>query len=154
MPVIEQVRGDLFTAELPALAHGCNCLGTMSGGVAKEFRRRWPTMYRLYRARCREGRFLPGDVLAWPGSPRVYNLAVQLRPGTTASLRAVEVAVARMLEMAEAADVPAVGMPRVGSDPGGLRWAEVEVVLDQLSWSSPVHLVVFEPAPARRPAAK
>ena len=151
MPVIEQVRGDLFNADLPALAHGCNCSGTMSGWVAKEFRRRWPAMYRLYRARCREGRFLPGDVLPWLGPPRVYNLAVQLRPGANATLGAVEIAVARMLRMAEAAEVPAVGMPRIGCDPGGLRWPEVEVLLDQLSWSTPVQLVVFEPAPARVP---
>ncbi|HEX2042079.1 MAG TPA: macro domain-containing protein [Acidimicrobiales bacterium] len=153
MPVVEQVRGDLFSADLPALAHGCNCSGTMAGPVAKEFRRRWPAMYRLYRARCREGRFLPGDVLAWPGPPRVYNLAVQLRPGRPATLAAVEIAVARMLEMAEAAEVPAVGMPRIGCDPGGLRWPEVEVVIDQLSWTSPVQLVVFEPGPATPPAA-
>lgn len=151
MPVIEQVKGDLFNAELPGLAHGCNCSGTMAGGVAKEFRRRWPAMYRLYRARCRERRFLPGDVLAWPGPPRVYNLAVQLRPGATATLGAVEIAVARMLEMAEAAGVPAIGMPRVGCDPGGLRWAEVEVVLDRLAWTSPVQLVVFERGPAQVP---
>ncbi|HEV3496959.1 MAG TPA: macro domain-containing protein [Actinomycetes bacterium] len=151
MPVIEQVKGDLFDADLPALAQGCNCSGTMSGGVANEFRRRWPAMYRLYRARCREGRFLPGDVLPWLGPPRVYNLAVQLRPAAKATLGAVEIAVARMLRMAEAAEVPAVGMPRIGCDPGGLRWPEVEVVLDQLSWSTPVQLVVFEPAPARVP---
>ena len=142
--VIEQARGNLFAAGLPALAHGCNCVGTMATGIAREFRERWPAMYRVYRARCREGRFLPGDVLAWPGSPRVYNLAVQLRPGPTATVAAVEVAVARMLAMAEAAEVAAIGMPRVGCGPAGLRWAEVEAILDDLAWASSVELVVFE----------
>lgn len=146
MAVIEKAKGSLFSSGLPALAHGCNCVGTMTTGLAREFRDRWPAMYRLYRARCSEGLFLPGDVLAWPGSPRVYNLAVQLRPGTTATLGAVEIAVSRMLARAEAAEVAAVGMPRIGCDPGGLRWGEVEAVLDHLSWSSPVQLVVFEPA--------
>ncbi len=142
--VITEVRGDLLAAGLPALAHGCNCAGTMGAGLAKEIRRRWPPLYRLYRTECRTGRFLPGDVLVWPGPPIVYNLAVQLRPGPTASLAAIEVAVARMLDLAEADGVSEIGMPRIGCHPGGLRWAEVGPVLDDLAAASTVDLVIFE----------
>ncbi len=142
--VITEVRGDLLSAGLPALAHGCNCAGTMGAGVAKEIRRRWPPLYRLYRTACRTGVFLPGDVLVWPGPPVIYNLAVQLRPGPAASLAAIEVAVARMLELAEAEGVTEIGMPRIGCGPGGLRWAEVGPVLEDLAAGSSVDLVVFE----------
>lgn len=141
--VITEVRGDLLAAGLPALAHGCNGAGTMAGGLAKEIRRRWPPLYRLYRTACRTGGFLPGDVLAWPGPPVVYNLAIQLRPGPTASLAAIEVAVARMLDLAEADGVSEIGMPRIGCGPGGLRWAEVGPVLDDLAAASTVDLVIF-----------
>jgi O-acetyl-ADP-ribose deacetylase (regulator of RNase III) len=144
--VITQARGDLFAAGLPALAHGCNCAGTMGAGVAREFRRRWPDMYRLYRDHCRSGTFLPGDVLAWTGSPVVYNLAVQMRPGSTASVAAIQVAVARMLQRAEDDGVGTIGMPRVGCGSRGLRWAEVGPVLEDLAAGSPVDLIVFAPA--------
>ena len=142
--VITEVRGDLLGAGLPALAHGCNCAGTMGAGVAKDIRHRWPSLYRQYRGACRTGGFLPGDVLVWPGPPVVYNLAVQLRPGPTASLAAIEVAVARMLDLAEAEGVAEIGMPRIGCGPGGLRWAEVGPLLDDLVGASEVDLVVFE----------
>ena len=144
--VITELRGDLFEVGLAALAHGCNCAGSMRAGIAKEFRRRWPAMYSQYRARCRTGAFLPGDVLVWPGSPVIYNLAVQLRPGPLAMLGAIEVSVARMLELAEADGLPAVGMPRIGCRPGGLCWDEVGPVLDDLAAASTVDLVVVEPA--------
>jgi O-acetyl-ADP-ribose deacetylase (regulator of RNase III) len=142
--VITEVRGELLSAGLPAVAHGCNCSGTMGAGVAKEIRRRWPPLYRLYRSACRTGGFLPGDVLVWPGPPVVYNLAVQLRPGPSASLAAIEVAVARMLDLAEAEGITEIGMPRIGCGPGGLRWSEVGPVLDDLAAASAVDLVVFE----------
>ena len=142
--VITEVRGDLLGAGLAAVAHGCNCAGTMGAGVAKDVRRRWPALYRAYRAACRKGSFLPGDVLVWPGPPVVYNLAVQLRPGPTASLAAIEVAVARMLDLAEAEGIPEIGLPRIGCGPGGLRWSEVGSVLDDLAAASAVDLVVFE----------
>ena len=144
--VITELGGDLFKAGLPALACGCNCSGSMRAGIAKEFRRRWPAMYSQYRARCRVGAFLPGDVLVWPGTPVIYNLAVQLRPGPTASLGAIEISVARMLELAEADGLPAVGMPRIGCGRGGLRWDDVGPILDELAATSTVDLVVVEPA--------
>jgi O-acetyl-ADP-ribose deacetylase (regulator of RNase III) len=142
--VITEVRGDLLDSGLAALAHGCNCSGTMGAGVARDIRRRWPSLYCLYRNACRTGGFLPGDVLVWSGPPVVYNLAVQLRPGPMASLAAIEVAVARMLDLAEADGVSGIGMPRIGCGPGGLRWAEVGPVLDDLAAASEVDLVVFE----------
>jgi O-acetyl-ADP-ribose deacetylase (regulator of RNase III) len=142
--VITEVRGDLLDAGLPALAHGCNCSGVMGAGVARDVRRRWPALYGLYRSACRTGGFLPGDVLVWPGPPVVYNLAIQLRPGPMASRAAIEVAVARMLDLAEAEGVTEIGMPRIGCGPGGLRWAEVGPALDDLAAASAVDLVVFE----------
>lgn len=144
--VIERAKGDLFAAGLPALAHGVNCMGAASSGLTREFWRRWPAMHRLWRARCREGHLLPGDVFAWAGQPRVYNLATQMRPGAVVPLGAVEVAVARMLALAEAAEVAAVGMPRLGCGAGGLRWVEVSGLLDDLASASPVQLIVFEEA--------
>ena len=33
---LEHVTGDLFDLALPALAHGCNCSGSMAGSIAVE----------------------------------------------------------------------------------------------------------------------
>lgn len=144
--LIERAKGDLFDAGLPALAHGVNCVGAAGTGLTREFWRRWPAMHRIWRARCREGHLLPGDVFGWAGPPRIYNLAVQMRPGSAVTLGAVEVSVARMLATAEAAEVAKVGMPRLGCVAGGLRWIEVSGLLDDLSAASPVQLIVFEEA--------
>lgn len=144
--MIERAKGDLFAAGLPALAHGVNCMGVAGTGLTREFWRRWPAMHRLWRARCREGRLLPGDVFSWAGPPRVYNLATQLRPGAPVTLGALKVAVARMLALAESAEVAAVGMPRLGCTAGGLRWVEVSGLLDDLSSAGSVQIVVFEEA--------
>jgi O-acetyl-ADP-ribose deacetylase (regulator of RNase III) len=144
-------RGDLFDSELPALAHGCNTVGAMGSGIAREFRRRWPAMYDDYRARCLAGTFKLGDVLPWwedPTQPLVFNLATQPRPGRTASLGAIRAAVKEMLGIAELfAHVEAVGMPQIGCGLGGLEWMDVHLVLEDLSEGHPVELVVYELVP-------
>jgi O-acetyl-ADP-ribose deacetylase (regulator of RNase III) len=67
--VIHYVAGDLFANEhgAQALAHGCNCIGSMGAGIAVGFRERYPDMYEEYRRRCKAQPHLfnPGDCLLW-----------------------------------------------------------------------------------------
>jgi O-acetyl-ADP-ribose deacetylase (regulator of RNase III) len=52
---IRLVSGDLFDTEYDAqaIAHGCNCQGSMGAGVAKTIRARYPEMDAEYRSRCK-----------------------------------------------------------------------------------------------------
>src|SRR2546423_10973283 len=80
---IEFVAGDLFANRFgaQALAHGCNCQGSMGAGIAKGFRERYPQMYEAYRRRCKAQprRFNLGDAWLWKAEDRpwVFNLATQ-----------------------------------------------------------------------------
>jgi hypothetical protein len=80
-----ETTGDLFELGLPAIGHGCNTVGSMAGGIARDVKRRWPECYREYAERCRDGRFALGGFHAWEGDGIVvYNLATQVRPGKDA----------------------------------------------------------------------
>ena len=80
---IQYVSGDLFvnSVHAQALAHGCNCKGSMGAGIAVGFRERYPEMYEEYRRRCKAvpREFNPGDVFLWKAEkqPWVFNLATQ-----------------------------------------------------------------------------
>jgi O-acetyl-ADP-ribose deacetylase (regulator of RNase III) len=144
---LELLRGDLFAADLPALAHGCNCAGVMGRGIAVEFKRRWPAMYAEYHRLCKQGRFQPGDVFVWSDDEKtIFNLATQrgFRGRVRAELGAIETALAKMIEIAGERHIPAIGMPRIGAGLGGLPWEEVHAVIARVGAASPVRLLVFE----------
>src|SRR3954471_18615931 len=77
------VSGDLFANRVgaQALAHGCNCQGSMGAGIATGFRDRYPQMFAEYRRRCqaRPRLFNLGDAFLWKGNglPWVFNLGTQ-----------------------------------------------------------------------------
>src|SRR5438874_7592451 len=107
MPV-EFVKGDLFANrfQAKALAHGCNCQGSMGAGIATGFRDRYPEMFAEYRRRCKAKprEFNLGDVFLWKAEdqPRVFNLATQ--EGTyraRASYEAIATALKTMREQAD-----------------------------------------------------
>jgi O-acetyl-ADP-ribose deacetylase (regulator of RNase III) len=142
----EYRTGDLFLADdLDALAHGCNCQGSMDGGIAVQFRRQWPEMYEEYRARCLDGRFRLGEVFPWRTAAGlvIFNLATQYLPGADARLDAVEQALGRMVAQAGEMGVSRIGMPRIGAGIGGLQWEDVRQVMEEAGSKTSVGLVVF-----------
>jgi O-acetyl-ADP-ribose deacetylase (regulator of RNase III) len=145
MPV-EFVRGDLFGANgLSAIAHGCDCSGSMRKGLANQFRRRWPALFEEYRIQCEQGELRVGDVLAWH-EPRlmIFNLAIQKSRKHQAESSIVQQALRRMVELAEKRGLTKIGLPRIGSGAGRLDWPQVRAVIDVVARHTPVTLVVFE----------
>lgn len=139
-------KGNIFDADdLDGLAHGVNCQGVMGAGIAKDFRLRWPVMYKGYRSLAEEGSLYPGKVFPYqsPEGRTIYNLCSQDRPGPDAKLRWVAQSVATMLDYAEDNQVRRIGIPRIGCGIGGLEWIDVRLILELLANESSVDLVAF-----------
>ncbi|GAA3717323.1 hypothetical protein GCM10022399_37420 [Terrabacter ginsenosidimutans] len=138
-----EMSGNLFTAGLPAIGHGCNTAGSMSGGIARQVRDRWPDLYAEYAQLCRTGQFRLGSFqVVDVGDILVYNLATQRNPGPDASLEAIRSAVAAALYDVAQRGIGELGVPRLGAGIGGLEWRAVEAVLRDCARASPVDLIV------------
>lgn len=154
---VEHRTGDLFQqTDLAAIGQGVNCKGQMGKGIAVQFKQWWPQMYSEYRYLCISGRLRVGGLHAWqtPKGNWIYNLASQHNIGPDARLDAIESALALAVEHANRHDVPSIGLPRIGSDIGGLNWADVLTVIETVAADSPVRVVCVSlpgaPAPHRR----
>jgi O-acetyl-ADP-ribose deacetylase (regulator of RNase III) len=140
------VTGDLFAAKgIFAFAHGCNCAGAMGRGIAVEFKRRFPEMFREYKERCIDGRFQLGDVFMWKQSPTVvFNLGTQPHWKAPAELAAIATALRTMTAMAERDEIDRIALPRIGAGFGSLDWANIRPIVEATGEASQVQLVVFE----------
>lgn len=141
---LQHRTGDLFASDdLDALAHGCNCAGAMGKGIAVEFKRRWPDMYREYRARCLDGRLPLGDLFAWqePGLT-IYNLGTQPHWRRPAELPAIDSAVRKMLRHASENGVRTIGMPQIGAGLGRLNWEDIEKTITAAIGTQEITVIV------------
>ncbi len=148
---IQYVAGDLFenVYQAQALAHGCNCQGSMGAGIAVGFRERYPVMYEEYRRRCkaRPRQFNPGDVLLWKADnqPWVFNLATQEDYWRSrATYQTVERVLQAMRAQADAEGISSIAMPRIGAGYGGLSWKKVRPIIERVFADWPGTLYVYE----------
>ena len=145
------VTGDLFANRFgaTALAHGCNCQGSMGAGIATGFRDRYPRMFEEYRRRCKADprQFNLGDAWLWKedGRPWVFNLGTQEGVWRArASYDAIQTALKGMREQADAEGITGIAIPRVGAGHGGLSWRKVRAVIERAFADWPGTLYVYE----------
>lgn len=145
---IEYVTGDLFVnrVKAEALAHGCNCAGSMGAGVAVGFKERYPAMFEEFRRRCKAKppEFALGDVFLWreDGQPAVFNLGTQPRPGRGATYPVVETALKALRAAADEAGIRSIAVPRIAAGYGGLSWKKVKALIDVAfgDWSGTLYV--------------
>jgi len=142
---IELTKGDLFaTPGLGALISGVDGGGEMAGGVAGQFKKRWPAMYDEYAALCAGGRLALGDVFPWVGSDvTIYNLVIQRNWRDKAKHPALATALDKALALASKAGIQRIGLPRIGTGLGGLDWVRVQRTLEEAAAKTDITLVVF-----------
>lgn len=135
---IEFVSGDVFVNRVgaEALAHGCNCAGSMGAGVAVGFKERYPAMFEEFRRRCMATppEFSLGNVFLWreDGKPAVFNLGTQPRPGRGATYPVVEQALRAMRAVADTEGITTIAAPRIAAGYGGLSWKKVRAVIEDV----------------------
>lgn len=133
---IEHKRGDIFQFGERVLAHGCNCLGLMGAGIAKEIAARFPIALHKNKIAVKAGVFVPGYaqfVVDEENDQCIYNLATQLQPGRVASEPRLDycyLAFANMLNHAMRNRISRIAIPRIGAGIAGLQWEDVESMLD------------------------
>ena len=127
---------DIFEVEAEALSHGCNTQGA-TGGLAGAVFSRYPEMKKSYHYRCERGLVFPGEAFIYETGlsdsfSYIYNLFTQIMPGANADMELIRLSLEFMLEHMKENDVKSVNIPQIGCGIGGLKWEEVQPLLEKI----------------------
>lgn len=118
--------GDLFASPAQTLVNTVNCVGAMGAGIAKEFRRRWPRMYKVYRAACERGDVRIGcPLLCVMPDKWVLNFPTKQHWRGRSKLEYIERGLATLVAHYREWGIESIAFPQLGTNLGGLRWEDV-----------------------------
>lgn len=150
---MDETRGNVLDVAEGIIAHGCNALGVMGAGFAKQVKARHPEAFRVYKQWEREHGLALGSVSFAQVGPKLWiaNVVTQERiygakGERLADLDAIEAGFALVGQKARELGLR-VEMPLVGCGLAGGEWVDVRPrILAGLGSGVESRLWVYEPA--------
>ena len=137
---------NIFESEAEALVNPVNCEGIMGGGLALEFRKKFPAMFNEYRTLCDRGELEPGIMHVWKGWDKfVINFPTKDELYKDSELEYIEVGLPALIKACKEHGIKSVAVPALGSGLGRLDWGQVKPLILKAFEDSGIELDLYDP---------
>ena len=144
----------IFDSGANILAHQTNCIGVM-GGLAGQFKRKYPSMYSDYRMRCMNGLVHKGDMDIYEIGLNHYianlfgqdNIVSRGSGDIATDYSALRLALLKVEEFARLNNLTIALPYNMGCDLGGGNWNIVYSIIVCIFEKSPVKLTLCKYTP-------
>lgn len=154
--MIIQGRGNLLDADVEALVNTVNTAGIMGKGIALQFRKAYPAMFKAYARAAKAGDLHLGQMHVWPtgamsGPATIINFPTKGHWRASSKLDDIDRGLDDLVRVIREQGIRSVAIPPLGCGNGGLDWSAVEPLIRSKLAALPgvdVHLYPPEGSPA------
>ena len=152
--MIEYKTGDIFNEDAEALVNSVNCVGVMGRGIALQFKNTFSDNFKAYADACRREEVQPGRMFVFETgqltNPRyIINFPTKRHWRGKSRMEDIESGLKALAQEIRERDIRSIAIPPLGSDLGGLKWAEVRPRIEaMLRDFNDLKAVVFQPGSA------
>ena len=132
------IKGDMFDDQSEAIVNTVNCVGVMGKGVAKEFKRRWPDNFKMYKKLCDAKELSPGMMYIHDNSgmfakgPRfLINFPTKQHWRAKSKIEYIIDGLDSFVKQVRALGIKSVALPPLGCGNGGLPWDKVRQLIEE-----------------------
>jgi len=141
--MIHYVTGDLLKSDAEVLVNTVNCVGVMGKGVALQFKNQFPDLYRAYHTACANGDIEVGRIWAWYGPKTVACMPTKDHWRDGSRVVWVRNGLESLRDFLIQGGYKSVAMPKPGCGNGGLNWAEINTLVQEILGPIDCHIVVY-----------
>lgn len=152
LPIADNFRRpiNLLEAKAEALVNAVNTVGIMGKGIALQFKRAYPEVFREYERACKAGEVQPGTMHVFAcgaGNPKfIINFPTKRHWRDNSRMEDIESGLRALVAQVERLEIKSIALPALGCGLGGLEWAEVRLRIEQAFARLPeVEVLLFAP---------
>lgn len=144
-------KGNIFNAKTQTIVNTVNCVGVMGKGIALVFKLRYPNMFEIYKAHCKNKHIGIGKLWLYkgePDAPWVLNFPTKFHWKYPSKLEYVEKGLQKFLDTYKIQGIESIAFPLLGAHNGGLDRDEVyQLMVSYLSKCEiPVEIYEYDPS--------
>ncbi|MGC4109816.1 MAG: macro domain-containing protein [Nocardioides sp.] len=150
--MISVVDGNLLEAPVEALVNTVNTVGVMGKGIALQFKRAYPAMFKDYATAAKRGDLTIGQMHVWHtgqlDGPRVLiNFPTKRHWRGGSKLKDIELGLDDLVTVIRREQIRSIAVPPLGCGHGGLEWRDVEpLIRSKLAQLEEVDVRIYPPA--------
>lgn len=125
--MVKVLVGDIFESDAQTLTNTVNCVGVMGKGIAEQFKKRFPEMYKDYVERCENGDFQLGRPYLYrrDEEPWVLNFPTKGHWRAVSNLSDIRRGMEHVLDKYKEWGIESLAVPPLGCGNGQLDWRVV-----------------------------
>lgn len=132
---ITYVKTSIFDSEADAIVNPVNTEGVMGGGLAKQFRDKYPWMDVEYRRLCETGKMKIGSLFVYVSksdSKTIINFPTKEQWRNNSKLKYIESGLKEFVNIYKDLEIHSVAFPKLGCGLGWLDWlTEVKPLMEK-----------------------
>ncbi len=154
--MIREAHGNLLDADVEALVNTVNTVGVMGKGIALQFKRAYPDIFKAYERSAKKSEVRLGQMDVHPtgalSGPRyVINFPTKKHWRARSRLDDIRTGLVDLVRVVDTLGIKSIAVPPLGCGNGGLDWSDVEPLISAAFDALPeVDVLVYPPegAPA------
>ncbi|MBZ9818936.1 macro domain-containing protein [Mesorhizobium sp. CA4] len=129
--MITFLESSVFESPAQTLVNTVNTVGVMGKGIAKEFKSRYPRMFREYRGLCEAHAFQVGNLHLWRSDTRwVLNFPTKTTWKLPSKMEYIERGLRKFVATYKDLGITSVSFPPLGCGNGNLNWDDVRPLME------------------------
>lgn len=113
-----------------ALVNTVNCVGAMGKGIALEFRRRFPEMFKQYQTDCKDKKLVPGRIYSYQSQDRlILNFAIKDDWKYPSKIAWIETCLKQFGAHYKQKGINSIAFPWMGAENGGIPLEVIQATM-------------------------
>jgi len=129
--MIQVLTGNMFEFQAQTLVNTVNCVGIMGKGIALEFKKRFPAMFKDYVNRCDERRVKLGEPYLYKRltPPWILNFPTKQHWRSVSRINDIVRGLEYLSQRYKEWEITSLAVPPLGCGQGGLQWKSIGPIL-------------------------
>jgi len=144
--MIQYIKGNLFTSNAKVIVNTVNTVGVMGKGIAADFKKYYPEMFKQYKKMCDSGSFVVGDLYLYKTPNKwVLNFPTKKHWRGKSTLEYIELGLKKLVSDATKLQITDIAMPKLGCGNGGLEWeTQVKPLVEKYLKKAPINVSIYD----------
>lgn len=151
--MISYLKGNLFESKAQALVNTVNTQGVMGKGIALQFKKLYPSNFKVYSEKCKSNGFNIGELIVTKdsnvstGEKIIINFPTKTFWRAPSKYEYIEEGLDSLIKIIDDYEIKSIAIPPLGSGNGGLQWSKVKLILeDKLKSIQGCDIYIYEPS--------